>query len=345
MLYSEDEDEDAFLHRPIKINSSSNGEPYEEMGMALSTPSILSIVTYTLTFLLGVPGNVVVIWVMGFKKTGGINRVGFLNLAVADLTYCLALPFLLGNVASKSSWPRDNVFCKLLPAAIVLNMSASVFLLTLISIDRYLAVFQPLWFRLRRTAACKHITCLAAWSLAFLMCLPTLLTRQVVSYPETGLMYCSFKNTGTYFGEHTKVVMEATRTALAFVLPLLIMASCYLLIGWKLKRDKLAKYRKPIRIISAVVTAFFLCWLPYHICGLAQAFSTHPEALIWDNLSVGLASLNSALNPILYVFVSHNFRQVFKHSPITLLLQAFADQPDGVDSQQADQSNQRESQV
>ncbi|XP_062890830.1 C3a anaphylatoxin chemotactic receptor-like [Mobula hypostoma] len=345
MLYSEDEDKDTFLRRPFNSNWSLTWEPDEEMGMALSTPSILSIVTYTLTFLLGVPGNVVVIWVTGFKKTGGISRVGFLNLAVADLTYCLTLPFLLGNVASESSWPRDNVFCKLLPAAIILNMSASVFLLTLISIDRYLAVFQPLWFRLRRTTACKHVTCLGAWGLAFLMCLPTLLTRQVISYPEMGLMYCGFNNTGTYFGEHTKVVVEATRTALAFALPFLIMASCYLLIGWKLKRDKVAKYRKPIRIISAVVATFFLCWLPFHICGLAQAFSTQPEALIWDNLSVGLASLNSALNPILYVFISHNFRQVFKHSPTTLFLQAFADQPDGVDSQQADQSNQRGCQV
>ncbi|XP_059805439.1 C3a anaphylatoxin chemotactic receptor-like [Hypanus sabinus] len=345
MLYSEDEDDKAFLLRLMNINlSQPDLEPSEEIGIALSTPSILSIVTYTLTFLLGVPGNVVVIWVSGFKKMGGKGRVGFLNLAVADLTYCLTLPFLSGNVASNYLWPRDNVLCKLLPSAIVLNMSASVFLLTLISVDRCFAVFQPFWYRQRRNA-CKHAACLVAWGLAFLMCLPTLLMRQVVSYPETGLVYCSFNYTGTYFGEHTKAVVEVTRATLAFAIPFLIMASCYLLIGWKLKRGKVARYRKPIRLISVVLAAFFLCWLPYHICGLAQAFSTHRAALLWDNMSIGLASLNSALNPILYVSVGQNFRQVFKRSPITLLRQAFTDEADGVDSQQTDQPNQPGRQV
>ncbi|XP_072884860.1 C5a anaphylatoxin chemotactic receptor 1-like [Hemitrygon akajei] len=346
MLYSEDEDGEAFLLRVMTINLSQlELEPSEEIGIALSTPSILSIVIYTLIFLLGVPGNVVVIWVTGFKKMGGMGRVGFLNLAVADLTYCLTLPFLLANVASNFLWPRDNVFCKLLPSAIVLNMSASVFLLTLISVDRCLAVLQPFWYRQRRKTAYKHATCLGAWGLAFLMCLPTLLMRQVVSYPETGLVYCSFNYTGTYFGEHTKAVVEVTRAALAFALPFLIMASCYLLIGWKLKRGKVARYRKSIRLITVVLAAFFLCWLPYHICGLAQAFSTYRAALLWDNMSIGLASLNSALNPILYVSVGHNFRQVFKRSPITLLRQAFTDDADGVDLQQTDQPNQRGRQV
>ncbi|XP_072102313.1 C3a anaphylatoxin chemotactic receptor-like [Mobula birostris] len=299
-------------------------------GTHLPASSILSIFVYTLTFLLGVPGNGAVIWVTGFKMKRSVNTVWFLNLAVADLTYCLTLPFQMANIALENTWPRDNVLCKLLPSAIVLNMYASVFLLTMISIDRCLAVTRPIWSQIHRSLPWVRVACLGAWSLAFLMCLPTLLTRQIYIDSEFGLIFCTLNYTGTYFGDRTREVVEVTRALFAFVFPFLIMASCYLLIGRTLQRGKFAKSsktRKPIRLIAFVVAAFFICWLPYHICSLAQAFFKHQVAFIWDTLSMGLASLNSALNPILYVFAGRDFRQVFRRSLSSSLRLAFAEEP------------------
>ncbi|XP_072102371.1 C3a anaphylatoxin chemotactic receptor-like [Mobula birostris] len=299
-------------------------------GTHLPASSILSIFVYTLTFLLGVPGNGAVIWVTGFKMKRSVNTVWFLNLAVADLTYCLTLPFQMANIALENTWPRDNVLCKLLPSAIVLNMYASVFLLTMISIDRCLAVTRPIWSQIHRSLPWVRVACLGAWSLAFLMCLPTLLTRQIYIDSEFGLIFCTLNYTGTYFGDRTREVVEVTRALFAFVFPFLIMASCYLLIGRMLQRGKFAKSsktRKPIRLIAFVVAAFFICWLPYHICSLAQAFFKHQVAFIWDTLSMGLASLNSALNPILYVFAGRDFRQVFRRSLSSSLRLAFAEEP------------------
>ncbi|XP_072102459.1 C3a anaphylatoxin chemotactic receptor-like [Mobula birostris] len=296
----------------------------------LPASSILSIFVYTLTFLLGVPGNGAVIWVTGFKMKRSVNTVWFLNLAVADLTYCFTLSFQMAKVALVNTWPRDNVLCKLLPSAIVLNMYASVFLLTMISIDRCLAVTRPIWSQTHRSLPWVRAACLGAWGLAFLMCLPTLLTRQVYIGSEFGLIFCTINYTGTYFGDRTREVVEVTRALFAFIFPFLIMASCYLLIGQKLQRGKFAKSsktRKPIRLIAFVVAAFFICWLPYHICGLAQAFFNLQVAFIWDTLSVGLASFNSALNPILYVFAGRDFRQVFRRSLSSSLRLAFAEEP------------------
>ncbi|XP_051865064.1 C3a anaphylatoxin chemotactic receptor-like [Pristis pectinata] len=307
-------------------NVSTYDYPSVERGSQIPVSATLSILAYALTFLLGVPGNGAVIWVTGFKMKRSVNTVWFLNLAVADLTYCLTLPFQLANVALRSTWPRDNVLCKLLPSAIVLNMSASVFLLTLISVDRCLAVTRPVWSQTHRSLAWVRVACFGAWGLAFLMCLPTLLTRQVVTYPELGLSFCSFNYTGTYFGDRTKAVVEVTRAVFAFALPFLIMAACYLLIGRKLQGGKFAKSRKPVRLIAAVVAAFFVCWLPYHICGLAQAFASSSAAQVWDSAAVGLASFNSALNPLLYVFAGRDFRQVFRRSVAASLRLAFAEE-------------------
>ncbi|XP_072884214.1 C3a anaphylatoxin chemotactic receptor-like [Hemitrygon akajei] len=325
MMYSGD---DYFSNMSSFGNYSDENLP-EDSGTQLPAASTLSILVYALTFLLGVTGNGAVIWVTGFKMKRSVNTVWFLNLAVADLTYCLSLPFQMANIAMGKSSPRANVLCKLLPSAIILNMYASVFLLTMISIDRCLAVTRPVWSQTHRSLPWVRAACLAAWGLAFLMCLPTLLTRKMYFDPEFNLTSCTLNYTGTYFGDRTREVVEVTRALFAFIIPFLIMAFCYLLIGQKLQRGKFAKSsktRKPVRLIAVVVAAFFLCWLPYNICGLAQAFSKHHVAWVWDNLSMGLVSLNSALNPILYVFAGRDFRQVFRRSLCTSLRLAFAEE-------------------
>ncbi|XP_051864896.1 C3a anaphylatoxin chemotactic receptor-like [Pristis pectinata] len=308
------------------MNSSADYSPEEpEIEQIMSVT--LSLIIYALAFLLGVPGNVAVIWVTGFKMKRSVNTVCFLNLAVADLTYCLILPFQMANVALRHVWPTDDVLCKLIPTTTVLNMSASVFLLTLISIDRCLAVTRPIWSQTHRSLPWVRAACFGVWGLAFLMCLPTLLIRKVVTHPDLGLSFCYVNYSGTYFGERTKAVVEITRSLLAFALPFLIMAFCYLLIGCKLQRSKFAKSKKTIRLIAVVVGAFFVCWLPYHACGLAQAFTSSPAALVWDSVAVGLGSLNSALNPLLYMFAGRNFRQVFRRSLTASLLLAFTEEP------------------
>ncbi|XP_041035574.1 C3a anaphylatoxin chemotactic receptor-like isoform X2 [Carcharodon carcharias] len=304
--YEEEEEEDWLMHR-------------------LPPASILAIVIYVATFLVGAPGNAAVIWVAGCKMKQTVNSVWFLNLAAADLAYCCSLPLQIANVATGNRWPAGRLLCKLIPSAIVLNMSASVFLLTAISVDRCLAITRPVWSQRRRTVGGARAACAGAWLLALLLCLPTLLHRQVVSYPELGLSICSVDYGRAPFGEGTKRVVEASRALVAFGLPFLLMAACYLLIALKVRGAKFTKSRKPVRLIAAVVLAFFVCWLPYHLFGLLQAFAPHPAVFAWDHAAVGLASLNSALNPLLYVFMGRDFRQRLRRSLATSLRQAFSE--------------------
>ncbi|KAL0612432.1 C3a anaphylatoxin chemotactic receptor [Plecturocebus cupreus] len=104
-------------------------------------PEILSMVILSLTFLLGLPGNGLVLWVAGLKMKRTVNTVWFLHLTLADLLCCLSLPFSLAHLALQGRWPYGSFLCKLIPSIIVLNMFASVFLLTAISLDRCLVSF------------------------------------------------------------------------------------------------------------------------------------------------------------------------------------------------------------
>ncbi|XP_078062552.1 C3a anaphylatoxin chemotactic receptor-like isoform X1 [Mustelus asterias] len=291
----------------------------------LKSLSILAVTIYVITFLVGVPGNAAVIWVAGCKMKRTVNSMWFLNLAVADLAYCCSLPLQIANLLTRNNWPSDTLLCKLIPSAIILNMSASVFLLSAVSVDRCLAITQPIRSQRWRTVGAARGACAGAWLLALLMCLPTLLHRQMVSFPTLGQSFCLSNYTEGPFGTRTKQVVEASRVLVAFVLPFLLMAACYLLIALKVQHSRFAKSCKPVRLIAVVVLAFFVCWLPYHLFGVMHAFFPHPVAATWDYVAVGLASLNSALNPILYVFMGRDFRQRFRHSIATSLRLAFSE--------------------
>ncbi|KFW75512.1 Neurotensin receptor type 1, partial [Manacus vitellinus] len=79
-------------------------------------------------------------------------------------------------------------------------------------------------------------------------------------------------------------------------------------------------------VMCAVVIAFVVCWLPYHIRRLMFCYvpSSHWTDFLYNfyhyfyMLTNVLFYVSSAINPILYNLVSANFRQIFL-STLTLV--------------------------
>ena len=81
--------------------------------------------------------------------------------------------------------------------------------------------------------------------------------------------------------------------------------------------NALGTRRKVIRLMISIVVSFALCMLPHHIRLLYEMYaplSTHPSFIqhLIPPLTFLLFYLNSALNPVLYAFLSENFRKSFK---------------------------------
>jgi len=64
--------------------------------------------------------------------------------------------------------------------------------------------------------------------------------------------------------------------------------------------------------VLLVVTAFLICWMPYHIITMWVEFDTFPltdASFTFRIASHCLSYGNSCINPILYAFLSENFRK------------------------------------
>ncbi|KAI4887084.1 hypothetical protein NFI96_007539, partial [Prochilodus magdalenae] len=101
-------------------------------------------------FILGVAGNALVIWIAGFKVKKSVITTWYLSLAVSDFIYCSTLPLFVVYVLSRN-WPFGLFMCKFNSFIMWLNMFSSIFLLTIISVDRCVVVMFPVWAQNQRT--------------------------------------------------------------------------------------------------------------------------------------------------------------------------------------------------
>ncbi|CAB1352155.1 unnamed protein product [Coregonus sp. 'balchen'] len=276
---------------------------------------VVSIVIYSIVCILGIPGNAFVIWIAGVKMKRTVNTVWFVNLAVADLLCCFSIPFRIAMIKLEHNWPFGEAMCKVM----YLSMIASVFTLVLISLDRFVLVIRPVWAQNHRKITLAWLQCGLAWFLAMLLSLPDMIHNQTINIDDN-LIWCgssSFSFSSNMQAKIFSLQIQAkmlSRLVLGFLVPLLVIAVCYLLIGRRVSRGRF-KSQRVLQVILSVVAAFVVCWLPYHIIVLLILYRLESfEVVALYPLGCSLAYVNSCLNPILYVFIGQDFKEIVKVS-------------------------------
>ncbi|CAL9700617.1 unnamed protein product [Knipowitschia caucasica] len=126
---------------------------------------------------------------------------------------------------------------------------------------------------------------------------------------------------------------------LGFFGPLLIICLCYLLIVIKVKSSsaragvtkRRRSERKVTRMVVVIVVVFVLCWLPFFIINMVNLVVIIPESSATAGIyffAVILSYANSCANPVLYGFLSDNFKQSFRK---VLCVKSVRCQTNGVD--------------
>ncbi|NXG17834.1 C5AR1 protein, partial [Grallaria varia] len=288
---------------------------------------------YALIFLLGVLGNGAVIWVTALELRRTVNGVWFLNLAVADLLCCLALPFLALPLARDHHWPLGGFACRVVPSLTVLNMFASVLLLTALSADRCALVTRPVWCHHHRTLPLARGACAGAWGTAALLTLPSFIFRSTRSDPFSEKTTCVLDY--SLVGRHqrlTEVATAVTRFLCGFVGPFVVISVCYGCLLRRVHAKGFTRSQRATKMVLVVIVSFFACWLPYHVVGLLLAATPSGSAAFRgaqaaDPVVAGVAYVNSCINPLIYVVMGRGFRDRMRRSWKGVLKGVLCDDP------------------
>ncbi|KAI5091346.1 chemokine-like receptor 1 [Silurus meridionalis] len=282
---------------------------------------MLLLAANVIIIVLGVVGNGVVIWIAGFKMKKTINTTWYLSLAISDFIFCATLPFNTFYIATED-WIFGHFMCRLTSFVMFLNMFSSIFLLVIISMDRCIAVMFPVWAQNQRTIKKASLIVLLAWVLSVSLSMPSAIFRDVQHHLDRTRCH------NNYFIIDSHKYIAICRFISGFLIPFLFIMVCYLFIIFKLRGNQMAKSTKPFKIMTALIVTFFFCWMPYHTFVLAELNQSLPTKIIIYGLRIGtsMASANSFLNPILYVFMGNDFRQKFKISILSKIENAIGEE-------------------
>ncbi|XP_033740681.1 G-protein coupled receptor 84-like [Pecten maximus] len=99
-----------------------------------------------LLVIIGIPGNLIVIWMYGVRKVRTTANCFVITLACVDLTSCVVIhPYVISKLFN--SYNQQQVLtCKLFEFLIHSTLSISAIVLFVVAIDRYLAICKPFHF-------------------------------------------------------------------------------------------------------------------------------------------------------------------------------------------------------
>ncbi|XP_071495087.1 trace amine-associated receptor 9-like [Diadema antillarum] len=273
--------------------------------------------------MLGIVGNLIVILVV-FQRRHTCRSTDVLigALAVADFFTSVFMVPLPTPLRVPETW-LGNVYCKVIYTSMLMwvSVDASIFILTLIPIERYIAIAHPLHFKRLVTRQRVGKVVAVTWMIAFMA---NFFLFFVAS--AKGDM-C----TETFQSQLAQVMTGCMLYLVQFLIPAVIMLVAQALtalvlhqqsrrrLGEDLKcnnSNPSAKYlvarKSVLKILFLVVVVFFISWTPtqtgYLLFNLRILPASYVDTDLYYALNV-LAFCNSCANPVIYTIRNPEFRK------------------------------------
>lgn len=281
-------------------------------------------VIYTIIFVLGLLGNILVCYVVIRNRAmQTVTNLFITNLALSDILLCIfAVPFT-PLYSFRGSWSWGSLLCHMMPSAQGCSVYISTLTLMSIAIDRFFVIIYP--FRPRM----KIETCISViamiWTFSITVTLPYAI---FMTYYDLDIgRFCE----ETWPTEKLRRVFGSITSILQFVLPFSVIAFCYTCVSFKLndrakakaaskntRKEEFDKNRKrrTNQMLIAMVTIFGLSWLPLNVTNLYNdyyMYAIHSKYyfLIFFVCHV-IAMSSTCYNPFIYAWMNENFRKEFK---------------------------------
>ncbi|XP_070690067.1 neuropeptide FF receptor 1 like 2 [Pempheris klunzingeri] len=337
----------------VVINTSLDGTanitnitflPYYQHSLYVAASYILA---YLFIFLLCMVGNILVcLIVLENQRMRTVTNLFILNLAISDLLvgiFCIPTT-LVDNLIT--GWPFSKTVCKMSGFVQGVSVSASVFTLVTIAVERFRCIVYPLQPKLTVLVAKAAIVLI--WVLAVAIMCPAAVALTVEKVPyhymvynydlnHTFPLYTCYEN---FADPQMRKVYTAVLFAHIYLVPLTVITVMYGSIGVKLCSTVVANRepqlchataqiegrravqpmisQKKIRVIKMLILVtllFMLSWLPLWTLMMMTDYA----GLDRDQLDLltsyifpfahWLAFSNSSVNPIIYGYYNENFKR------------------------------------
>ncbi|KAM5224482.1 mas-related G-protein coupled receptor member X2-like [Hipposideros larvatus] len=295
--------------------NGSDQDPPQNIDMG----TLISVSLIVIISLLGLAGNAMVLWFLGFRMRRNTFSVYILNLAGADfLLLCCQIVHsleILSNNFHSISISIYSFFFTVFNFAYIMGLS----LLSAISTERCLSILWPIWYRCHRPRHMSPVMCALLWALSLLL---SILEEKFCVFLVWDLDHISCS------------ALDLLIAGWLIFLFVLLSGSSLALVTRLLCGFQRVQLTRPYVTVLLTVLVFLLCGLPWGI---------HWFLLYWVNnnlyklslplqlVSYVLCSVNSCANPIIYFFVG-SFRQRWRRRRQTLKLvlqRALQDFPEG----------------
>ncbi|XP_060771680.1 tachykinin receptor 3-like [Neoarius graeffei] len=267
-------------------------------------------------------GNLVVMWIIvAHRRMRTVTNYFLLNLAFSDASMAAFNTLINFIYAAHGDWYFGQTYCKFHNFFPVTSVFASIYSMTAIAVDRYMAIIHPLKPRLSATATKVVIVCI--WVLAVALAFPLCFYSTIRSLPRRTICYVAWPRPA-----EDSLMYHTIVSVLVYMLPLMVMGIAYTIIGvtlWgsKIPGDSSDNYhsqlrakRKVVKMMIVVVVTFALCWLPYHVYFIVTGLNKHlnkRKSIQQVYLSVLWLAMSSTMyNPIIYCCLNNRFRAGFK---------------------------------
>ena len=300
----------------LEYEEGGNEEAIED---ANAVTKIAIVGAYVIIFLCALVGNSLIIHIVG--TCGNILKNPFnwllVNTAAADLFDVMtASTFSIPYFLCGDCWISGilgTLLCKLIPFFLVVSICTSIWTLTVIAADRYLAIVCIGREPLSQRAVMRSIV--AVWLFSGVVCSGQLYKFKAELSEEMEPLYEPEWHEDEEISILLYKVEMIVRVIITYSLPIITMAALYCLIAFHLRRHdtpgslsrrqkafvkQVRKRRGVIKMMIITVTLFAVCWLPVHISHIMadfyfDTFDNIPRILIW--LLSWFAHANSAIHP------------------------------------------------
>ncbi|XP_028317519.1 free fatty acid receptor 3-like [Gouania willdenowi] len=268
---------------------------------------------YILTFLMGVPANILAFCTFCRKvhrKAMPIDIL-LLNLTISDLIFLAFLPFKMKEAFDGGTWRLPYTLCPLTSFVFYVTIYNSTLILTAVSVERYLGVAFPFRYSLCRRPRYAVMASVSIWIVTSL----NLSMVYIMPYSQmntTPPLTCYMN-----FTENELRIVLPVRLELflvLFLVPCFICSFCYINFILILSRLPKIGRRRRLRAIGlalGTLMVFMICFAPYNISHVVGF--VHKESKEWRNVALLSSTLNACLDPIIFYFSSATVRSMLNH--------------------------------